>query len=210
MERSILAGNNAEVEVDRGEGATPGIAWTRIGRRGRAVTTLGIVASVVVTARWLTDTPAAIATGLSLIVLIAAAAVDAVDHRLPNELVGAAAIPVGVAAAIALAAGSPDSAVGALVGGLLLGVPLLVAHLASPSGMGFGDVKAGAVLGAAVGLVDAELVVLTLVLALAVAAGWAIARRRRTVPLGPSLVAAALVSLLVASFVWSMGASATW
>ena len=162
------------------------------------------------TARWLPTPRPRIATGLSLVVLIAAAAVDAVDHRLPNELVGAAAIPVGVAAAIALAAGSPDIAVGALVGALLLGVPLLVAHLVSPSGMGFGDVKAGAVLGAAVGLVDAELVVLTLLLALAVAAGWAIARRRRTVPLGPSLVAAALVSLLAASFVWSMGASATW
>ena len=210
MEKSILAENNAEVEVDTGEDVTPTIGWARVGRCGRAVVTLGVLACVVVTARWLPDTPAAIATGLSLLPLIAAATVDALDHRLPNELVGAAAIPVGVAAAIGLAAGSPDIAVGALVGALLLGVPLLVAHLASPNGMGFGDVKAGAVLGAAIGLVDAELVVLTLLLALAVAAGWAIARRRRTVPLGPSLVAAALVSLLAASFVWSMGASATW
>ena len=58
-------------------------------------------------------------------------------------------------------------------------------HLVSPAGMGFGDVKAGAVIGAAVGLVDPQLAALALVLGLAGSAGWAAVRRRRTIPLGP-------------------------
>ena len=72
-------------------------------------------------------------------------------------------------------AGSADLLRSSLVGAALLGGPLLVTHLVSPAGMGFGDVKAGAVAGAALGLIDPQLAVLALVLGLAAAASWGLA-----------------------------------
>ena len=75
--------------------------------------------------------------------------------------------------------------------------PLLVTHLVTPSGMGFGDVKAGAVLGAAMGLIDVELALLALVLGLGAAAAWGIGTRARSVALGPALVAGALAAALI-------------
>ena len=48
--------------------------------------------------------------------MVAAALVDVVDRRLPNALVAAAAVPVGVAAAIAVAAGAREIALGASLG----------------------------------------------------------------------------------------------
>ena len=67
----------------------------------------------------------------------------------------------------------------------MLGGPLLLTHLVSPTGMGFGDVKAAAVLGAALGLIDPQVALLALVLGLASAAVWGLARRARSVAFGP-------------------------
>ena len=154
---------------------------------------------------WVPETSAAVATGLSVLILVAAALVDAVEHRLPNVLVGAAAVPVVGALAVAWVTGATDVVVGAAVGAALVGGPLLVTHLASPTGMGFGDVKAGAVLGAALGLVNAQIAALALLLGLSGAAGWAVAGRRRTIALGPGLVAGAVLALVVA---WWMNVEA--
>ena len=63
--------------------------------------------------------------------------------------------------------------------------------------MGFGDVKAGAVLGAAMGLIDVELALLALVLGLGAGAAWGVATRARSIALGPSLVAGALAAVLI-------------
>jgi prepilin signal peptidase PulO-like enzyme (type II secretory pathway) len=63
--------------------------------------------------------------------------------------------------------------------------------------MGFGDVKAGLVLGAALGLVDAQLGLFALVLGLGTGALWGLTRRARSIPLGPALVAGALTALAV-------------
>ena len=70
-------------------------------------------------------------------------------------------------------------------------------HLITPSGMGFGDVKAGAVLGGAMGLIDVELALLALVLGLGAGAAWGLATRARSIALGPSLVAGALAAVLI-------------
>ena len=40
----------------------------------------------------------------------------------------------------------------ALAGAAVLAVPLLLVHLVSPAGLGFGDVKYGALIGAGVGV----------------------------------------------------------
>ena len=195
MEQSILVAADGPPPDDD---ATIAIAWHSVGIAARVATLSAIAACAALMVLWSTQAPAVIATGLALTALTAAALVDAVDHRLPNGLVAMAALPVGVAIAIAAAAGSVDVALGALAGAALLGVPLLITHLVSPVGMGFGDVKAGAVVGAAVGLVNAQLAVLTLVLALGGSAAWAVMHRWRTIPLGPGLVVGALLALSIA------------
>ena len=195
MEQSILVAADGPPPDDD---ATITVAWHSVGIAARVATLTAIAACAALMVLWSTQAPAVIATGLALTVLTAAALVDAVDHRLPNGLVAMAALPVGVAIAIAAAAGSVDVALGALAGAALLGVPLLITHLVSPVGMGFGDVKAGAVVGAAVGLVNAQLAVLTLVLALGGSAAWALMHRWRTIPLGPGLVVGALLALSIA------------
>jgi leader peptidase (prepilin peptidase)/N-methyltransferase len=206
MDDSILA---AEAGADRSDGATSigGVdaAWATTGRWGRVATVAVAVAASTAAAVWVPETSAAVATGLTVLVLVAAALVDAVEHRLPNGLVGAAAAPVVGALAVAWVTGATDAVVGAAVGVALVGGPLLVTHLASPSGMGFGDVKAGAVLGAALGLVNAQIAALALLLGLSGAAAWAVAGRRRSVALGPALVAGAVLALVVA---WWMNVGA--
>jgi leader peptidase (prepilin peptidase)/N-methyltransferase len=156
------------------------------------------VGSAAVVATWIEVAPAVAATGLCLLILCSAALVDVVVRRLPNELVVGAALPVGVAVALALASGSSPIATGALAGAALIGAPLLATHVVSPAGMGFGDVKAGTVLGAAVGLVSVPTAGLTLLLALAGSGSWAVARRQRHVALGPGMVAGAVASLVIA------------
>lgn len=170
-------------------------AWHSLGVARHVVAAVALGCCVALTFTW---PPASVAVGLTLGVLVLAAVVDVVEHRLPNALVAIAAVPVAVAL---LAATSSDLLRSALFGAALLGGPLLLTHLVSPAGMGFGDVKAGAVAGAALGLIDAQLALLALVLGLAAAAGWGLARRSRSVPFGPGLVAGALAALVVARIV---------
>jgi leader peptidase (prepilin peptidase) / N-methyltransferase len=178
-----------------------GLGASVSGRFGAAWIAAGVSAAVVaaaVAALWVSETAGAVATGLSVLVLVAAALVDAIEHRLPNALVGAAAVPVVVAMAIAWVSGTTEVVWGALAGAAFLAGPLLLTHLVSPAGMGFGDVKAGAVLGAALGLINVQLAVLALMLGLFGSAVWALAARRRSIALGPGLVGGAVVALIVA------------
>ena len=165
-------------------------AWRATGPRGRLLTLGGVAATIAVTLAWVPLSTAAPATGLGVALLTAAALVDAVAHRLPNATFAVAAVPVLVALAVDVAL-LPSS----ILGAALLGGPLLVTHLVAPSGMGFGDVKAGTVLGAALGLLAAPLALLALVVGLLGAALFGLLRRARTIALGPSLVAGAVLAL---------------
>ena len=157
----------ATLDVDRHNQVRIGdrvvAAWRTVGLPARLLTLLAASACAVIVATALGDSATVAASGLSLLVLVVAALVDAVEHRLPNVLVLGAALPVVVAP---LLAGSAGLAKSAAAGAVLVAGPLLVTHLVTPSGMGFGDVKAGAVLGAAMGLIDVELALLALVLGL--------------------------------------------
>ncbi len=155
---------------------------------------LGVVIAAVLGGSWAFDVLPSLATGASLVVLVPAALVDVIEHRLPNTLVGIAAVPV----IIAVVASGGGLLMPALIGAAVLGGPLLVTHLVSPMGMGFGDVKAGVVAGAALGLVDPQLALWALVLALGGAACWGLARRARNVALGPALLAGAIAALALA------------
>ena len=102
-------GEQRRGQVGRGEGVTPTIAWTRHralwpgGHHARRPRLRGR------RRRGGRQTPQPPSPRSQSLALIAAAAVDAVEHRLPNELVGAAAIPVGVDSSHRPAAGSPES-----------------------------------------------------------------------------------------------------
>ncbi len=167
-------------------------AWRAVGSVGQVLTVAGLVATFALTAAWLPSSTVALASGAAVAVLVIAALVDAVAHRLPNALVATAAVPVVAALVLDW---SDDLVRSSAAGAALAGVPLLVTHLIAPRGMGFGDVKAGIVLGAALGLLAAPLALLALVLGLLAAATFGLLRRLRTIALGPALVAGALLAL---------------
>ena len=125
--------------------------------------------------------------------------IDLRERRLPDRLTlgGSAALLALVGAQTAIS-GDFTPLVGALAGaGALAGV-LLVLHLASPQGMGFGDVKLGLLLGVLVGARSVGLVLPALLIAglLGALGGLVqmVRHRRRdvTLPFGPYLVAGAV------------------
>ncbi len=196
MERSILEAEGLTGRWPGGWISTQriGRAWRDAGTAAQFACVVALALTVAVAAWWTSDTVAAPATGASVVVLVSAALVDVAEHRLPNGLVAVAALPVVVTL---IAAGSGDLARSAAVGAVMFAGPLLLTHLVSPAGMGFGDVKAGAVLGAALGLIDPQVALLALVLGLASAAAWGLARRARSVAFGPGLVTGALLALAI-------------
>ena len=137
-----------------------------------------------------------------VVLALACAAADRRDGRIPNAAVAAGALAIIV---LGLVAGTIDdrlrpTTVGAVMGVISFALPLLAVHITSPDGMGLGDVKLGAVLGAGLG---AGHVVLA-PLALLVACGAAIIRRVATgrlhgaEPFGPALAIGTCTMLLVA------------
>jgi leader peptidase (prepilin peptidase)/N-methyltransferase len=171
-----------------------GAAWRALGASGRTLVVGLLVVDTLVAVWWLPATARVVGTWAAIAVLVVGALVDVVEHRLPNAIVALAAVPVAATLAVSW---EPDVARSVATGALLMAVPLLLTHLASPSGMGFGDVKAGLVLGAAIGLVDGQLALVALVLGLGSGALWGLARRARAIPLGPALVLGALGALAV-------------
>src|SRR5690606_31039131 len=89
----------------------------------------------------------------ALVPAAAAALSDIATGRIPERRVALTACPP-VAAVLA---GSPRSATvtSVLLGAAAMAVPMLVVHLVDPDAIGFGDVKLGAALGAALGVLDA-------------------------------------------------------
>ena len=143
--------------------------------------------------------PLSLAVVVALVPLAAAAGVDAVERRLPNVLVLLSAVPVSIVCLLDPFVDRLTVLAGVAVGALLLAGPLLAMHLIAPASMGFGDVKAAVSLGATLGLIRPDLALWTLCLASGITAGWGVARRERDVALGPGLVLAALVVLLVSA-----------
>ncbi len=157
---------------------------------------IGIVALVVGVV--IGTVPAAGAIGVAL--LIPAAVIDIEQRRLPDAWVITAmaglATTLAVGSAVGRANGGDVGLVDVAGGAIAMAVPVLVLHLVSPASMGFGDVKAAIVLGAAVGTVDGRLGVVALCLAAALGATVGLVTRRRTIPFGPFLVAGAWIALL--------------
>ena len=127
---------------------------------------------------------------------------DDVLREALDGLVAVAAVPVVV---VLIAAGSGDLARSALVGAAMLGGPLLLTHLVSPTGMGFGDVRLAAPVGLVLGWVGwgalavgvwIGFIVFALPALVLVVARRDRAMLKKSFPFGPFMVIGALVGLV--------------
>ena len=139
------------------------------------------------------------APALAVAVLSPAALVDIREQRLPDHWVLAAAMVLLTTTAAATLAGEAPAPTSVTAGAVAMAVPLLALHLASPDAMGFGDVKAALVLGAALGSVDWRLGLVALSIASALASVVGLGRRLDTIAFGPFLVTAAALTLVISS-----------
>ena len=128
---------------------------------------------------------------VGLVPMLPAAIIDVRTGQLPDPLV-VSMLPAFV---IGWTQGAPG-ATQFLAGAALMGGPVLVVHLISPASMGFGDVKAAVVIGMLIGLVQPIAALFALAVATGATAAWGLARRVRCAPLGPGLLAGALVALV--------------
>ncbi|MGA9277174.1 prepilin peptidase [Ilumatobacter sp.] len=140
-----------------------------------------------------------LASGVALAALLPAVLVDLIAGRLPNRLVGSAALLGAVTLTVEFVLSGHRSALsGAAVGALAMSGPLFIAHLVAPAAMGFGDVKAALVAGAALGLVDPILGLAALAIGSAGTAVVGVVTRRRTLVFGPGLICGAVIALVAA------------
>ena len=148
--------------------------------------------------------------------LLTLAAVDFRVFRIPDRI-NFPAMGIGFAAIVAasIERGLPEAIVGAAVGGLLYASMLFLAHIVSPRGMGWGDVKLAWLMGFYLGWLGWEsgswldqvvgplrLVLLGAaigsVLGVVIGGAYAVARRSTKVvfPYGPSLAAGCILAVV--------------
>ncbi len=141
-------------------------------------------------------------------VLVVVAVIDTAQSRIPDRIT----FPAMAAAAVVVIAaacwsGRFDRLAAAAVGGLSMWGGLGAAHLASPRGLGRGDVKLGAVLGIAIGwaastvaaTLRASLFAFLVASLIGTAIGLVLLVRRgrsEPYPFGPALIAGAVVVML--------------
>ncbi len=128
--------------------------------------------------------------------LVPAAVVDIQQRRLPDAWVAAATALLVAVLSVGAAIGQPLDVWQVLAAALAMALPVLVLHLVSPASMGFGDVKASAVLGAAVGTIDWRLGAVALCIAALTGATAGLFIGRRSIAFGPFLVFGAWFALL--------------
>jgi leader peptidase (prepilin peptidase)/N-methyltransferase len=159
--------------------------------------TAGLCAAVVATR----SSAAGLALGLILVLTVVPVALIDFDHHvIPNKITLPAAV-------LALALGTaldPGGEPARLIACAAAGGFLLLAHLASPRGMGMGDVKLAAVLGLLLGRAVAPALLCALLIAVIVgvvmlARATPGERRGVGVPFGPFLALGALVGLFAGS-----------
>ena len=137
-------------------------------------------------------------------VLVALCVIDLRERRLPDRIVlPSVAVAFVLLAGAALLDGAPRLIGTAVLGAIIFAGVLLALHLASPSGMGFGDVKLGLLLGLYLGSVRLSLVVWGLLLGslvgvvMAVPVALRTRDRRAGIPFGPALAAGTVVALVL-------------
>ena len=152
---------------------------------------------------WTWSLPAYLALAAFLVVLTL---IDVDTKTLPRRMVWAAgATGVGLLAGASVAAGEPQRIILASVGATIAFVLLCALHILARGGLGFGDVRLGAVLGWYLGWQSLSLVMTGLLAAFVVGAVIGVvlmvfgrAGRRTEVPFGPALAIGAFLVLLAA------------
>lgn len=138
-------------------------------------------------------------SGIAVALLVPAALIDHHERRLPDRIVGPAAVALLLGTILAPATGADLPIRSGIAGIIVFAGPLLLLHLISPSAMGFGDVKAAIVLGFALGLVHWQLALAALALATGITAAVGLLAGLESLAFGPGLVAAAAVALATAT-----------
>ncbi len=137
--------------------------------------------------------------GLVVAVAVLAAIVDVRTSRIPNPLIAAATVPTLAVIALESSQGSGARAALAVTLGVLgVAGPMFVVHMVSPAALGFGDVKLGAALGGALGLIDPGLGLLALCIASGATGLVGLIARRESLAFGPGLVLGVIVALVIA------------
>lgn len=142
-------------------------------------------------------------------VLLLLSVVDVAEYRLPDAVV-LPALVAGILAVVLVSVvdGDPERIRFAGIGAVVAFVVLLAAHLVSPRGMGFGDVKLAALLGLAVGwqavsTLDAVVLVLWMLLvgfgigSLAGVVLWIVRKGNAPFPFGPFLALGTVITVLL-------------
>ncbi len=160
-----------------------------------------VLAACVTSAALGTAVAAPAPVGWSIVVvgvlLALAAMVDVHEHKLPNQLLlGSLVAGAGCSLATSRVATVATAALGMLIGGGLMMLVYLT------RGVGMGDVKMAAVVGASVGAVDVNAVPVAIAIAALVAAVYGLATRRRRLPLGPALWLGWAASLATCAAAW--------
>lgn len=130
-------------------------------------------------------------------VLALAALVDVREHKLPNRLVGAA-LAVVLAGVLSTTTAAP--LISALSGMVLAGGLMLLVRMIR--GVGMGDVKMAAVIGASTGATAVVAAPLAIAIAALVAVVYGLLARRQRLPLGPALWAGWAISLAAVAAGW--------
>jgi leader peptidase (prepilin peptidase) / N-methyltransferase len=140
--------------------------------------------------------------------IVAVSAIDLEHYRIPDRIVfPMLAISVPAIIAISFSKDVPEAITRALLGGVTFFGVLLVFHLISPRGMGFGDVKLGLVLGLYTGWLALDLIeapylaIIALffgaIIGVVVGLVVALSRGRKAAfPFGPALCAGACLVVL--------------
>jgi leader peptidase (prepilin peptidase)/N-methyltransferase len=142
-------------------------------------------------------------------VLAALSAIDIEHYRLPDLIVLpslVASVPIIIV--LALVDGEASQIRFALIGSALYFGFLLVAHLISPRGMGFGDVKLAALMGLYVGWLGTAFIDSLVLVLWAMLIGFVVGsvvgvvllvtrRRNRPFPFGPFLALGAVAAILI-------------
>jgi leader peptidase (prepilin peptidase) / N-methyltransferase len=182
--------------------------WTRI--FASPLFLAGVCAALFASAALRLDAAPRLAPGLLLCaVLVGVTAIDLRYRIIPNRVVLPAAV-IGYAVSVALA---PDRWLELLIASLAAGLLLFLAAMASPAGLGMGDVKLALMLGAflgrgvAVAIMGGLLAAALPSIALLLMHGRG--GRRMTLALGPYLALGGVVALLfghdVLHWYWSQG-----
>ena len=170
-------------------------------RKPREVcTALSVIGVLALAAAWLGGLGLWLAlVALALAPLVMAGHIDVQTRRLPNRLLELAALPAGLAVVLAYGWTSV-AALSAILGIAATAGPILALHLINPSGMGFGDVKLGVVLGLLVSTVDWRLGLAVLLIASLGSALWCLTRSQSSIAFGPPLIGSLVLVLVTHGF----------